>query len=63
MESHSHSGAANSGWKLTSAREALSINLATFDKPLRKLTFADLLEATNGFHNDTLVGSGGFGDV
>lgn len=63
MESHSHSGPANSGWKFTSAREALSINLATFDKPLRKLTFADLLEATNGFHNDTLVGSGGFGDV
>lgn len=63
MENHSHSGPANSAWKLTSAREALSINLATFEKPLRKLTFADLLEATNGFHNDTLVGSGGFGDV
>ncbi|KAL6956201.1 protein kinase superfamily [Sarracenia purpurea var. burkii] len=61
--SQSHSGTANSAWKLTSAREALSISLATFDKPLRKLTFADLLEATNGFHDDTLVGSGGFGDV
>lgn len=61
---NSHSGNANnSGWKLTSAREALSINLATFEKPLRKLTFADLLEATNGFHNDSLIGSGGFGDV
>ncbi|CBI21536.3 unnamed protein product, partial [Vitis vinifera] len=48
---------------LTGAREALSINLATFEKPLRKLTFADLLEATNGFHNDSLIGSGGFGDV
>ncbi|XP_052189613.1 systemin receptor SR160 [Diospyros lotus] len=63
MEGHSHSGNANSSWKLTSAREALSINLATFEKPLRKLTFADLLEATNGFHNDSLIGSGGFGDV
>ncbi|KAK7316991.1 hypothetical protein RJT34_00858 [Clitoria ternatea] len=60
---NSHSGNANVSWKLTSAREALSINLATFEKPLRKLTFADLLEATNGFHNDSLIGSGGFGDV
>ncbi|KAI4317174.1 hypothetical protein L6164_025068 [Bauhinia variegata] len=64
IDSRSHSGTANGGgWKQTSAREALSINLATFEKPLRKLTFADLLEATNGFHNDSLIGSGGFGDV
>ncbi|KAB1210427.1 Brassinosteroid LRR receptor kinase [Morella rubra] len=63
IDGHSHSGTANVSWKLTSAREALSINLATFEKPLRKLTFADLLEATNGFHNDSLIGSGGFGDV
>ncbi|XAR73260.1 Non-specific serine/threonine protein kinase [Bertholletia excelsa] len=63
IEGHnSHSGTA-SGWKIPGAREALSINLATFEKPLRKLTFADLLEATNGFHNDSLIGSGGFGDV
>ncbi|XP_031488755.1 systemin receptor SR160-like [Nymphaea colorata] len=52
------------GWKFTATtREALSINLSTFDKPLRKLTFADLLEATNNFHHDSLIGSGGFGDV
>ncbi|XP_061375470.1 systemin receptor SR160 [Gastrolobium bilobum] len=63
IDGNSHSGTANASWKLTSAREALSINLATFEKPLRKLTFADLLEATNGFHNDSLIGSGGFGDV
>ncbi|KAE8663657.1 Protein BRASSINOSTEROID INSENSITIVE 1 [Hibiscus syriacus] len=63
MDSRSHSGTANTSWKLTGAREALSINLATFEKPLRKLTFADLLEATNGFHDDSLIGSGGFGDV
>lgn len=63
IDSRSHSGTANVSWRLTSAREALSINLATFEKPLRKLTFADLLEATNGFHNDSLIGSGGFGDV
>ncbi|KAF5745184.1 protein BRASSINOSTEROID INSENSITIVE 1-like [Tripterygium wilfordii] len=63
IDNNSHSGTANTNWKLTGAREALSINLATFDKPLRKLTFGDLLEATNGFHNDSLIGSGGFGDV
>ncbi|KAF9612212.1 hypothetical protein IFM89_038634 [Coptis chinensis] len=62
MDSRSQTGTANA-WKLTSAREALSINLATFEKPLRKLTFADLLAATNGFHNDSMIGSGGFGDV
>ncbi|EPS58736.1 hypothetical protein M569_16077, partial [Genlisea aurea] len=62
MENHSNSATAQSIWKL-SAREALSINLSTFEKPLRKLTFADLLEATNGFHHDFLIGSGGFGDV
>ncbi|KAK6922904.1 Leucine-rich repeat-containing N-terminal, plant-type [Dillenia turbinata] len=63
VDNNSHSGTANQSWKQTSAREALSINLATFEKPLRKLTFADLLEATNGFHNNSLIGSGGFGDV
>ncbi|XP_058111221.1 systemin receptor SR160-like [Magnolia sinica] len=64
IDSRSHSGTANvSFWKLTGTREALSINLSTFEKPLRKLTFADLVEATNGFHPDSLVGSGGFGDV
>ncbi|XP_020260775.1 brassinosteroid LRR receptor kinase BRI1-like, partial [Asparagus officinalis] len=63
-DNRSHSGTANSNWKLTGTKEALSISLATFDqKPLQKLTFADLLEATNGFHNDSMVGSGGFGDV
>ncbi|KAJ6929478.1 protein BRASSINOSTEROID INSENSITIVE 1-like [Populus alba x Populus x berolinensis] len=63
IDSRSHSGTTNTAWKLT-AREALSISLATFDsKHLRKLTYADLLEATNGFHNDSLIGSGGFGDV
>ncbi|CAA2980479.1 systemin receptor SR160 [Olea europaea subsp. europaea] len=62
MDNHSNSATATGSWKL-SARDALSINLATFEKFLRKLTFADLLEATNGFHVDSLVGSGGFGDV
>ncbi|TQD96406.1 hypothetical protein C1H46_017901 [Malus baccata] len=62
IDSRNQSGTAN-GWKLTGAREALSINLATFEKPLQKLTFADLLEATNGFHDNSLIGKGGFGDV
>uniref|UniRef100_A0A5B7AMS9 non-specific serine/threonine protein kinase n=1 Tax=Davidia involucrata TaxID=16924 RepID=A0A5B7AMS9_DAVIN len=52
-----------SSWKLSSAPEPLSINIATFEKPLRKLTFEHLLEATNGFSADSLIGSGGFGEV
>ncbi|KAL1364795.1 brassinosteroid LRR receptor kinase [Arachis hypogaea] len=64
VDSRSHSGTANAGWKMITAREALSINLETFEqRPLRKLTFADLLEATNGFHDDSIIGSGGFGVV
>nr|XP_028959574.1 uncharacterized protein LOC103413440 isoform X2 [Malus domestica] len=62
IDSRNQSGTAK-GWKLIGAREALSINLATFEKPLQKLTFADLLEATNGFHDNSLIGKGGFGDV
>ncbi|GMH23989.1 hypothetical protein Nepgr_025832 [Nepenthes gracilis] len=63
VDGHTVSETANINWKMIGAREALSINLATFEKPLRKLTLADLLEATNGFHDDSLIGSGGFGDV
>jgi Leucine-rich repeat (LRR) protein len=50
-------------WKLSGVHEPLSINVATFEKPLKKLTFAHLLEATNGFSAGTLIGSGGFGEV
>ncbi|KAK6947168.1 Brassinosteroid receptor BRI1, island domain [Dillenia turbinata] len=53
----------SSSWKLSGVPEPLSINVATFEKPLRKLTFAHLLEATNGFSADSLIGSGGFGEV
>ncbi|XP_010925340.1 brassinosteroid LRR receptor kinase BRI1 [Elaeis guineensis] len=63
IDSLSLSGTWNSSWKFTGTKEALSISLATFEKPLKNLTLADLLEATNGFHNDRLIGSGGFGDV
>ncbi|KAK3161772.1 hypothetical protein QOZ80_1BG0081200 [Eleusine coracana subsp. coracana] len=62
IDSRSHSGTAISNWRL-SGTNALSINLAAFEKNLQKLTLADLVEATNGFHNDSLIGSGGFGDV
>lgn len=61
IDSLSTSG--SSSWKLSGVPEPLSINIATFEKPLRKLTFGHLLEATNGFSADTLIGSGGFGDV
>ncbi|KAK9165728.1 hypothetical protein Scep_000919 [Stephania cephalantha] len=63
IDSRSHSGTANGNWKLIGTHEVLSINIATFEKPLQKLTIGDLWEATNGFHNDSLIGSGGFGDV
>ncbi|CAN8270140.1 unnamed protein product [Cochlearia groenlandica] len=53
----------SSSWKLSSVPEPLSINVATFEKPLRKLTFAHLLEATNGFSAESMIGSGGFGEV
>ncbi|XP_010913986.1 brassinosteroid LRR receptor kinase BRL1 [Elaeis guineensis] len=61
VESLPTSGTAS--WKLSGVLEPLSINVATFEKPLRKLTFAHLLEATNGFSADSLIGSGGFGEV
>ncbi|XP_019440913.1 PREDICTED: serine/threonine-protein kinase BRI1-like 1 [Lupinus angustifolius] len=53
----------SSSWKISSFPEPLSISVATFDKPLRKLKFAHLLEATNGFSAESLIGSGGFGEV
>lgn len=53
----------SSSWKLSGVAEPLSINIATFENPLRKLTFAHLLKATNGFSSESLIGSGGFGEV
>ncbi|KAJ0989738.1 hypothetical protein J5N97_008094 [Dioscorea zingiberensis] len=50
-------------WKLSGVLEPLSINVATFEKPLRKLTFAHLVDATNDFSSESLIGSGGFGEV
>lgn len=50
-------------WKLSGSREPLSINLAIFENPLRKLTYAHLHEATDGFSPEALIGTGGFGEV
>lgn len=50
-------------WKIGKEKEPLSINVATFERPLRKLTFSQLIEATNGFCGESLIGCGGFGEV
>ncbi|KAJ3674105.1 hypothetical protein LUZ60_006097 [Juncus effusus] len=51
-------------WKIgKDQKEALSINVATFQRQLKKLRFSQLIEATNGFCNASLIGSGGFGEV
>lgn len=40
---------ANDSRDIVSAEKPLSINIATFEKPLRKLTYQHLWEATDGF--------------
>ncbi|XP_059291814.1 serine/threonine-protein kinase BRI1-like 2 [Lycium ferocissimum] len=54
---------AASTWKIDKEKEPLSINVATFQRQLRKLKFSQLIEATNGFSAASLIGSGGFGEV
>jgi Leucine-rich repeat (LRR) protein len=44
-------------------KEHLSINVATFAQTLHRLTLGDILEATNGFSEQNLIGEGGFGRV
>ncbi|KAK8939388.1 Receptor-like protein kinase BRI1-like 3 [Platanthera guangdongensis] len=62
IETAQTSGSSSS--KLSASEQAhLSINVATFEKPLRKLTFAHLVEATGNFGAESLIGSGGFGEV
>ncbi|XP_072971288.1 serine/threonine-protein kinase BRI1-like 2 [Typha angustifolia] len=58
-----HATHAATTWKIGKEKEPLSINVATFQRQLRKLTFSQLIEATNGFSTATLIGSGGFGEV
>ncbi|KDP38186.1 hypothetical protein JCGZ_04829 [Jatropha curcas] len=50
-------------WKIDKEKEPLSINVATFQRQLRKLKFSQLIEATNGFSAESLIGCGGFGEV
>lgn len=50
-------------WKIDKEKEPLSINVATFQRQLRKLKFSQLIEATNGFSAASLIGYGGFGEV
>ncbi|KAL9260711.1 Serine/threonine-protein kinase BRI1-like 2-like protein [Drosera capensis] len=54
---------AATAWDIDKEREPLSINVATFQRQLRKLKFSQLIEATNGFSSDSLIGCGGFGEV
>ncbi|XP_020579388.1 brassinosteroid LRR receptor kinase BRL1-like [Phalaenopsis equestris] len=62
IESVQTSGSGSS--KLSASELAhLSINVAAFEKHLRKLTFAHLVEATSNFSAESLIGSGGFGEV
>lgn len=58
-----HAADAATTWKIGKEREPLSINVATFQRQLRKLTFSQLIEATNGFSAASMIGSGGFGEV
>lgn len=62
LQQSSYNGGSSS-WNLSGEREPLSINVATFERPLRKLTFSQLIEATNGFSKESMVGTGGFGEV
>ncbi|KAF8398866.1 hypothetical protein HHK36_014730 [Tetracentron sinense] len=50
-------------WKIDKEKEPLSINVATFQRQLRKLKFSQLIEATDGFSAASLIGCGGFGEV
>ncbi|KAH7292324.1 hypothetical protein KP509_29G061800 [Ceratopteris richardii] len=56
-------GSGSNSWNLNGVTDPLSINVAIFERKLRKLSFANLLEATNGFSSDAIIGSGGFGEV
>ncbi|CAA6659895.1 unnamed protein product [Spirodela intermedia] len=44
-------------------KEPLSINIATFEHPLLRLTLADILKATENFSKAHVIGDGGFGTV
>ncbi|KAL6505902.1 ubiquitin-protein ligase E3 Brl2 [Orobanche hederae] len=58
-----HACHAATTWNIEKEKEPLSINVATFQRQLRKLKFSQLIEATNGFSAASMIGSGGFGEV
>ncbi|KAI3683108.1 hypothetical protein L1987_83608 [Smallanthus sonchifolius] len=58
-----HASRSATTWKIEKEKEPLSINVATFQRQLRKLKFSQLIEATNGFSSESLIGCGGFGEV
>uniref|UniRef100_M8BQ53 non-specific serine/threonine protein kinase n=1 Tax=Aegilops tauschii TaxID=37682 RepID=M8BQ53_AEGTA len=45
------------------SREPLSINLATFQHSLLRVTIDDILKATKNFSKEHIIGDGGFGTV
>ncbi|KAK1300220.1 Leucine-rich repeat receptor protein kinase EXS [Acorus calamus] len=45
------------------SKERLSINIATFEHPLLRVTLADILAATENFSKAHVIGDGGFGTV
>lgn len=45
------------------SKDALSINVAMFQKFLPKLTLSDLVDATRNFAIENVIGDGGFGTV
>lgn len=47
----------------TRMKEPLSINVAMFERPLLRLTLADILRVTNNFCKTNIIGDGGFGTV
>lgn len=48
---------------MAKSKEPLSINIAMFERPLLRLTLADILLATNNFCKTNIIGDGGFGTV
>lgn len=48
---------------MSKMKEPLSINIAMFERPLMRLTLADILHATNNFCKTKIIGDGGFGTV
>lgn len=53
----------NSGPWAANVKNASSVPVVMFEKPLLNLTFADLLRATSNFNRETQVSQGGLGPV